>query len=347
MIFAHFFMCDGFTHELRMTIRLYEVSIVCISLFFAISGYLIHPSLERAPSLKEFYKKKLVRLVVPFTVSYIVMAAGMSALSIFNEHLTDKVPMYHAAFGARYLMVFLGMFPVDLNITKFIGWEVEWFIGEWFMGIILIMFLISPFLDKCALKAPVLSFAASIGIAFVVFYATEDMTLEGQIHSNTTLVLVRVPEFYFGMLLFIYREKFLRIRRWLVPVLLVYLAAQIAYFVNTYPLIGAIFFPKDPACYATTLPIIYLFFTLAEWLNEHSSKVLDWFNSFNGISYIVLLTQHMVIYAFSEAIDFGRLHSFGMIYMLLLITWVILLISWRIQKISDPIEKYFLKKGAS
>ena len=62
---------------------------------------------------------------------------------------------------------------------------------------------------------------------------------------------------------------------------------------------------------------------------------------------MVLLTQHMVIYTFEAKINFAELHSFGRIYVLLLMTWVIILISRQILKISDPIEKYFLRKGAT
>ena len=350
VIFAHFFMCESFTHQARMGVRLYEFAAVCIPLFFAISGYLIHPSLERTPSLTEFYKKKIVRLTVPFTVCYLVMSVGMTLLSLLNEHFMEKVPLYHAAFGARYFMVLLGMFPVDLNLMKFLGWEPDWFTGEWFMGVILLLFLVAPILDKGAVRAPILTMAAAMALSFAAFYGTEQLVAEGKIYSNITLFVVRIPEFLFGMILCIHREKLLRIRRYLVGGTVVYLTALIGLFVATYPFgseLGATLFELGPSSFVKTLPVVYLLFTLAEWLNEHAGAWLDWFNGFSGVSYMAMLSQHMVIYAFESSINFGELHSFGRVYILLLITLVIVFISRRMQAMSDPIEKWFLRRRDS
>ncbi len=333
-----------------MGVRLYEFAAVCIPLFFAISGYLIHPSLERTPSLTEFYKKKIVRLTVPFTVCYLVMSVGMTLLSLLNEHFMEKVPLYHAAFGARYFMVLLGMFPVDLNLMKFLGWEPDWFTGEWFMGVILLLFLAAPILDKGAVRAPILTMAAAMALSFAAFYGTEQLVAEGKIYSNITLFVVRIPEFLFGMILCIHREKLLRIRRYLVGGTVVYLTALIGLFVATYPFgseLGATLFELGPSSFVKTLPVVYLLFTLAEWLNEHAGAWLDWFNGFSGVSYMAMLSQHMVIYSFESSINFGELHSFGRVYILLLITLVIVFISRRMQAMSDPIEKWFLRRRDS
>ncbi|MBR3748122.1 MAG: acyltransferase family protein, partial [Selenomonadaceae bacterium] len=212
VIYCHYLMCDGFSHEFRMDVRMYEVAVMCIALFFAISGYLIHPSVERMTSLKDYYKKKIIRLAVPFTVCYLVMSAAMSTLYLFDEQMTEKVPLFHALFGAKYFNVLLGMFPVDLNIIKFLGLDISWFTGEWFMGIILCMFLLSPFLDKCAVKAPILSLAASIALSFFVYNALDGWEEQDLIQTRWSMCLVRIPEFLFGIILFIYREKLLKIR---------------------------------------------------------------------------------------------------------------------------------------
>ncbi|MBR1804958.1 MAG: acyltransferase [Selenomonadaceae bacterium] len=345
VIFCHYLMCDGFDHFLRMNVRMYEVAVMCIALFFAISGYLIHPSLERKNSLTDYYRKKIIRLAVPFTVCYLVMSAGMSALSIFDDRLTEKVPLFHALFGAKYFNLLIGMFPLDLNIVKFLGLDVSWFTGEWFMGIILGMFLLSPILDKGAVKAPVLSLLASIALSYVVFNAVEGWEERELIQARWSLCLVRIPEFLFGMILFIHREKLLQWRTRLVIGSLIYLTAQLAYFVHTYPPQGAFFFPGTPACFAVTLPTIYLIFTAVEKINEFDFAAVNWFNSFSGISYMAMLSQHMIIYAFAVALDdFAGLSVFGDIYLLGLITWVIIVISRKLQEFSSPVEKWFLKK---
>lgn len=345
VIFCHYLMCDGFDHFLRMDVRMYEVAVMCIALFFAISGYLIHPSLERKTSLRDYYKKKIIRLAVPFTVCYLVMSAGMSALSLFDERITEKVPMFHALFGAKYFNLLLGMIPLDLNIVMFLGWDVSWFTGEWFMGIILCMFLLSPLLDKGAVKAPILSLIASLALSYLVFNAVEGWEERELIQARWSLCLVRIPEFLFGMILFIYREKLLRWRTRLVVGSLIYLALHLAYFVHTYPPQGAFFFPGNPNSFLLTLPTIYLIFTAVEKLNEFDLAAVNWFNSFSGISYMAMLSQHMIIYAFAQVLDgFAGLSIFGTVYLLGLITWVIVVVSRKLQECSAPVEKWFLKK---
>lgn len=338
-------MCDGFFYQPDIRNRAFDAAVVGVFLFFAISGYLIHGSLERSPSLKEFYKRKLVRIVVPFTVCYVVLSIALSVLAVINVHVADRVPLFQAMYGEKYFQLILGMFPVDLNVTKFFGLEVKWFVGEWFIGVIIWMYLISPLLDRFAVKAPLVTLAASIALSFVVYYASLPPDMEGRIHASWSLFLVRIPEFLFGMILFIHRERILPWRRKLLPAVTAYLAAHVAYFVCTYPPQGAFFFVSNPKCFVMTLPTIYFCFNAAELLNEHASQALTWFNGFNSISYMAMLIQHVVIYLFEGALRFEDLHSFGKLYIFLLITWVTILASRRLKRYSDPVENWFLKRG--
>lgn len=345
IIFAHFFMCDGFKSRIVLHNISFEAAIIGVFLFFAISGYLIPGSLERSKSLWGFYKRKLVRIIVPFTVCYFVLSAALSFLVVFNERLVGTVPLFHAIYGVKYFPLILGMFPIDLNVVIFFGLEFKWFVGEWFIGTLIWLYLLSPLLDKCARRAPILSLAISVAISFAVYHATNDLSLNGRIHSNWGLFPVRVPEFLLGMILFLYREKILPFRRILLPLVSVYVAVSLAWFVYNYPPGGAFFLVSNPACFALTFPLIYWFFNVAELLNEHSSKILDWFNGFNGISYAAMLIQHVIIYTFQNAIRFEDLHSFGRIYVLFLITWTVILASRPLKRCSDAVENYLLKKS--
>lgn len=345
IIFAHFFMCDGFKPQLVLHNISFDVAIIGVFLFFAMSGYLIPGSLERSKSLCSFYKRKLVRIIMPFVVCYVVLSSAMIVLGIFNERIAGLVPLFQTIYGAKYFPIILGMFPVDLNIVIYFGQEFKWFVGEWFIGTLIWLYLLSPLLDKCARRAPILSLAISVAISFAVYHATNDLSLSGRIHSNWGLFPVRVPEFLLGIILFIYREKILPYRRILLPLITVYVAASLAYFIYNYPPGGAFFLVSNPACFALTFPLIYWFFSVAELLNEHSSKILDWFNGFNGISYAAMLIQHVIIYAFQSAIKFEDLHSFGKVYVLFLITWTIILASRPLKKCSDVVENYLLKKS--
>ena len=213
IIFAHLFMCDEFFFQPAIRNRAFDAAIFGVFLFFAISGYLIHGSLERSPNLWQFYKRKLVRIVVPFTVCYLVLSSVMGVLAIFDASIIDRVPLLCAMYGIKYFPIILGMFPVDLNVTKFLGLDVNWFVGEWFIGVIIWLYLLAPLLDKCAVKAPWLSLAVSLVIAFVVHDAATPLSDAELIHSRFHLFIVRIPEFLFGVILFTQRERLLKIRR--------------------------------------------------------------------------------------------------------------------------------------
>lgn len=330
--------------ETRFGVRLYEFASMSVVLFFAISGYLVHGSLERTPSLKEFYKRKLVRLIVPFTVAWFVMSVIMIFLALLNSDMTEKVTLFHALFGAKYFSLILGMFPVDLNITHYLDIKVDWFTGEWFIGTIIWLYLISPLLDKCAVRFPALSLAVSIAIAYGVYFATLGLFEQGRIFGGWSIFVVRIPEFLFGIILFVHREKILRYKKVLIPCTTIFLAVAMVLFNRDWPEPRLFFYPTEPTGCLLTLPTTYLAFNAAEFLNEHVPKIFDWFNGFNGISYVAMLIQHMVIYVFAAAFALERLNAFGITYLFLLITATIFWMSGHVKRYSDAAEKFILKK---
>ena len=155
---------------------------------------------------------------------------------------------------------------------------------------------------------------------------------------------MRIPEFLFGMILFIHREKIARYKKILIPCSAILLLAAMVLFSHDYPTPRLFFYPTDPTGCLLTLPTVYLTFNAAEFLNEHIPKFFDWFNSFNGISYVAMLIQHMVIYVFAAAFALGELHAFGMVYLFLLITATICWLSEYVKRYSDAAEKFILQK---
>lgn len=55
-----------------------------VFVFFAMSGYLVPGSIERVASIGEFYRRKLVRVVTPYTVSYAIFGIILVALGVFD-----------------------------------------------------------------------------------------------------------------------------------------------------------------------------------------------------------------------------------------------------------------------
>ena len=348
VILGHFVSCfDGFDGFDKMRLFFFHAGNVGVFVFFVLSGYLIRPSLERSPDLWSFYRKKLVRIVVPFTISYIVLGAALIALAPLELSIAQRSPFYHAMYQSGFPWgVFNAMFPVDVNLMMFFDLPLYWFVGEWFMGVLLWLYLISPLLDKMIRRAPLLTFVASIVIAVATYYVTEPLMLERRIMTGWWLFPARIPEFLFGMLLFAYKDFLAQHRQKIlygVAAWAIVVGTAEAIYFSEVPAMLTRWFQLEPYSLLMTIPCSYLLFELTVWLNEKFPSPLAWFNGFSDVSYMMMLTQHVILYIFAGAIEFEKFHSFGPFLMFTLNTIVIVYVSEAIKKFSDPAEHWLMK----
>lgn len=346
VIVGHYASCfDAFVHFDKLRLFFLYAGNIGVFLFFVLSGYLIPPSLSRSSNLWSFYKRKLIRVVVPFTVCYLVLGTALAMCGLIQPKVAELSPLYRAIYeGGFSLGKILALFPVDVNLVKFVGLPLEWFVGEWFMGVLLWLYLISPILNKLVYRAPLVTFAATVLISTGTFYAVEDFVLQGRIITGWWLFPARIPEFFFGMMLFVYKDFLERYRRKILPIVTVWFivgfVVSIVYY-SEIPSFVLRLFPIEPRSFLMTLPASYLLFVLAAWLNEKFPLVLAKFNGFSDVSYITMLTQHMVLYIFAIQFRFQDLHTFGLMLMFCLVTFTIIRLSEWIKKFSDPVENSF------
>ena len=344
VIVGHYASCfDGFARFDTLRLFTLYAGNIGVFLFFVLSGYLIPPSLDRSKSLWSFYKRKLVRVVVPFTVCYFVLGFALMMCGLVQPKIADLSPFYRGAYeGGFSLGKILAMFPVDVNLIKMAGLPLEWFVGEWFMGVLLWMYLISPLLYKLAKRAPLVTFAATVLISIGVFNAVEDLVMQRTILTGWWLFPTRIPEFFFGMLLFMHRDLIERLRPKLLPAVTIWVAVGFVASIICYSEIPAFvlrLFPVEPRSLLMTLPASYLLFVLAAWLNEKFPLALAKLNSFSDVSYMTMLTQHVILYVFASQFKFRDFHSVGVWLIFILVTLSIVKVSAWIKKFSDPIEK--------
>jgi len=344
VIVGHYASCfDGFSRFDTLRLFTLYAGNIGVFLFFVLSGYLIPPSLDRSKSLWSFYKRKLVRVVVPFTVCYFVLGFALMMFGLVQPKVADLSPFYRGAYeGGFALGKILAMFPVDVNLIKLAGLPLEWFVGEWFMGVLLWMYLISPLLYKLAKRAPLVTFAATVLISIGVYNATIDLMLQGRILTGWWLFPTRLPEFFFGMLLFMHRDLIERLRPKLLPVVTIWFVVGFVASIIIYSDIPAFVlrvFPVEPRSLLMTLPASYLLFIAAEKLNDRFPRALAKFNGFSDVSYMTMLTQHMILYVFARRFEFQDLHSVGVWLIFVLVTLSIVYVSEWIKKFSDPLER--------
>ena len=349
VIVSHYVECfSRFENFPVMILFFRHIGTPAVSLFFAVSGYLVNRSLARSSGLWNFYKWRMIRIVIPFVMAYIVLGSALMILGLTEPALAATSPFSSAIYKSGFPKeILLSMIPHDINLAVFLGLGINIFTGEWFIGTVIWLYMIAPFLNKMIRRAPLLTFAASILISIGTFYATQNLMLEGRIVNNGWIFLVRIPEFLLGMILAVYKDFFEDNRKKI-------LCAAGAWTA----IIGTIFFfqysenfslcmrlyPNEPRSLLISLTTIYLFFLLAEYLNEKFPSILARFNVFANVSYMSMLIQHVIIYIVAGRLDLINLKTFGLIYIFFLVTLMIIYTSRFVKIFSDPLENYFLKR---
>lgn len=348
VIVSHYVFCfRDFDNFPIMREFVFHIGKVGVILFFAISGYLVNKSLARSTSLWNFYKWRMIRICIPFATAYVVLGSMLMILSILQPALADYSPFDSAMYDDGFIAgILFSMIPHDVNLTTFLGWGTGVFVGEWFIGTIIWLYILAPFLNRLILRAPLITFAVSIIISVATFYVTESLVHDGRIIWRWWLFPTRIPEFLLGMILAVYKDFFETRRQKLLPIITLWaICAGTALLINSNnPSLLYRLYSDTPSSLFISLPTIYLFFAFAEYIELKCPLVIAHFNSFAGISYISMLIQHIIIYIVKDQLDLSKLQTFGLIYILFLTTLIIIYTSHFIKTFSDPLENFFLKR---
>lgn len=344
IIIAHYLMDSGFDNYPFTRRICFDFASLGVFLFFAISGWLVVGSLNRSPSILDFYKRRIIRVVVPFTVSFIFLGSLFTLAGLFDRTIAERSPLYKATYEGNYFENLICALPIDMNLFVWFKIDFAPFVGEWFMAIIILMYLLAPFLKWCAERAPLITLAVSIAVSFVVFNATQELSQSGRLIYNWWLVLVRIPEFLFGMILAIKRDFLLKYRRQIELVAGIIFVAYTIHFLINKAHTTFLFFDCEPKVFLISFTTIILFFSAVERLNRVPSELMQRFNDFADISYPIMLIQHPMIFLFEGKFEFEKFHSFGIVFILLLLTWLIVFLSGFVKRFSEPVEKFFLRR---
>jgi len=122
---------------------------VGVILFFAVSGYLAGNSISHSATVFEFYRRKFIRILVPFVSAYIILGTLFILLGTVEFSLATKSPFWNVFSKDGTLWgIFFGILPVEENLIKCFDLPRYAFVGEWFIGTIVFLYLLSPLLDK-------------------------------------------------------------------------------------------------------------------------------------------------------------------------------------------------------
>ncbi|MCR5503509.1 MAG: acyltransferase [Lachnospiraceae bacterium] len=121
-----------------------HIAKVGVGLFFMLSGagLMLSGEGKNGFSVKDFYRKRFVRILIPF---YIVYAAYFLYLLIWNGGKTADL---FAGRGANPLSAVFTLLGMDAYLSNFGIPTYSLGIGEWFLGCLVIMYLIYPLLRR-------------------------------------------------------------------------------------------------------------------------------------------------------------------------------------------------------
>ena len=308
-----------------------------VAAFFGISGYLVVNSLDRSKSVLDFYRRKIIRVILPFTAIYILAVVALFFLNVIKHPF---IPMFFSE------AMIVGLVPIDLNITKFFNVPHFFIIGEWFIGTIIWMYLVAPPIYKLLKKNVALTLIVSIIVACMSVDFFMDLQMQNRIFNVQTIFIVRLPEFILGMILFLYKDKIFKPAPMAVGIALT--VAMILYSafsdINTPTVLLKYFYGEgtDLHLILALMFTVYASFIIAHLLNKYCSAAMKPINNFKDISYMVILVHHIIIHLFNKVFTLTMAGGLKAFLLMLLLILVVVFASIILRKIYTPFEKKLL-----
>ena len=324
-----------FIEDLTIRPNMHFAMIAC-GLFIFISGATItYSNKNRDVKPIEFYKKRLTRVLIPFYIAYIIYFV-IKVISLKNIFIYGGVPKW------QFIWTILGL-DEYLNACGVKTFSLG--VGEWFLGCIILCYLIYPFLFKANKKNKVLTFIVMTAcyIALNINYSKFNFLIPS--HMN---FLCQVYNFYLGIVFADIAVGANVIRPCIgadanrINVGASYASPRygdkqktiwILFF--TIPTILFFYFYKQiiniPDNFKTTIVVVAIIttFYLFENVIANNDVLKIIINKFNNISYEFFLVHHFIIYQVDFMLNYQRLDgmtTLGVIIIDLLLTIIFAII---------------------
>lgn len=159
-----------------------------VSLFLIISGAALMYVYEQSLQIKKFYKKRFLSIYPMFWIAYII--AFVYIYIYCGQWGTTTTPK------SRLLLTLIGF-------DGYFGDQIQTFylLGEWFLGFIVLFYVIFPLLRWLVNHHPVILFIATM-VVYVYLQVDYKMGI-----ASSKNIFVRMPELLFGMYFIKYKKK--------------------------------------------------------------------------------------------------------------------------------------------
>ena len=251
-----------------------------VGLFLMLSGGgLMMSSRKKADfSVKDFYKGRFLRILIPFYISYILYSIYLFLIGfefpVYFESLTGVKPS-----PLCFIFTLLGMdgYLSIFNIPTF-----TLMLGEWFLGCLIPMYIVFPLLRKCIMKNRNLTLIIAT-IYYIIALATYRYMPWAEVPSYNNFT-IKIYDFILGMFLV---EVMDRIPKWTAAI-----GVALLGFYLLYP--AKLPIDMTPSIVILAVGTFFIFLALEGLFKKmpHFMKVV---NVLSAYSYTYFLFHHIVI----------------------------------------------------
>lgn len=282
--------------------------IIGVTLFFLISGASLTYVYDNNMNLKGYYKKRFLSIYPIFWICYIF---AYSVLLLQNHHMIWTIPKYY------YIYSFLG---ID-GYMQFFS-PVNYLIGEWFLGVIIFLYLLYPFILKIINKRPELFLTVCTMLYIFVLMFN---------HSHIPIRMNLYVSFY-TFILGIYIMKYLKNINLKMFIFGLSISLILIMFSHT----------------SETLQLLYgniigisMYFVLS-FIGMHCNNYFfkSIINLLSKYSYIIFLLHHFVI-GYVESLFGGQYLGLGNLFIIYILVWIIIFVDSKlVMLIKDGIMNF-------
>ena len=274
-----------------------HLATIGVGIFFMLSGFgLMLSSQNREFRAGAFYKHRLIKILVPFylvnilcflSILGIKLCLGRDLSVLFPKRITILRPFSMVLGMGQYFLLMMG----ETSYVRYFGdTQLMYGIGDWFIGCLILMYIVFPLLRKALLKNRWITLCGTT-LYFVLVLVFYDKFSFFDSTSGTSYCnfFVKIYDFILGMFLATVVKE---IPRWVVwPSLAVILAYAFS------PVEFPLFFDLSIVLLNTAILLIFLCMEPVFSKAKKPMKVISFLGSY---TYYFFLVHHVTIHLISE-----------------------------------------------
>ena len=262
IVFYHYFSKSRGSFKLLRKTANSNWGFIYVTTFFCISGTVLYYNYPKIHSLKQFYYKRWKSIFPPFYICYVYFFLRQT----FISH-----QLFCKGHCSKLIYTILG-------IDGYLSYKIKtyYLVGEWFLGAIIILYILYPIIIILMDKNIIL-FSLFIIISNSLLYTENIFVI-----NKFTNIITCVNSFYFGIVAIKFKKFFFENRITLSVFLIIFL---LLYKIKIKENI-LIFLMQG-----------YSFFIVLVQINEYikSRTILSIFNKISTLSYSIYLFHHRII----------------------------------------------------